>query len=299
MEQASLPVGKVGYVALLGRPNTGKSTFLNTVLNYHLAPVSRKPQTTRKRLLGVYSEDGAQILFLDTPGIHEGGSELDVAMMSAIRHSLQSADVVLCLVDPTRRPGAEDQLAAKTAAAAAKPVIIGLNKSDLATPEEQAAAEKFWRELIPAGTVLRFCALQLLTLQPVLQALRERLPQGPFLCPPDTLTDAFERVLGTELIREALLENLEEEVPHATAVVIDAWEEDPDRRRIRATLHVEREQQKAILIGAGGQMIKRLRLEARKKLEDLCGMRVELTLWVKVTPDWRRNKGALREFGYL
>jgi len=299
MERSVLPSGKVGYVALVGRPNTGKSTFLNTVLNYHLAPVSRKPQTTRQRLLGVYTEDGAQILFLDTPGIHEGGSELDGAMASAIRRSLQEADVVLCLVDPTRPPGAEDQLAARTAAAAAKPVIIGLNKSDLATAAQQAEAERFWRELIPAGAVLRFCALQLRTLKPVLQALRERLPEGPFLCPPDTLTDAFERVLGTELIREALLENLEEEVPYATAVVIDAWEEEPDRRRIRATLHVERAPQKGILIGAGGQMIKRLRLAARKKLEELCGMRVELTLWVKVTPDWRRNPSALREFGYL
>lgn len=293
------PVGRVGYVALLGRPNTGKSTFLNQVLQVHLAPVSDKPQTTRRRLLGIHSTAATQMLFIDTPGLHEGGSLLDTAMLASIRRALEDADTVLCLADPLRSFGREDASVAETAAARGRPVVVMLNKCDVAEAALVDAAEAEWRRRLPEAAVLRGCALQPATLQPVLAALSARLPQGPFLYPADTLTDAFERSLGTDLIREAVLELLREEVPHATAVEIEEWREREDRRLVKAVLHVEREQQKAIVLGHGGAMIRQIREAAARKLGDLCGVPVQVQLWVKVSPDWRRDRVKLREFGYL
>ncbi|MFA4944048.1 MAG: GTPase Era [Lentisphaeria bacterium] len=284
-------------MALVGRPNTGKSTFLNTVLQTHLAPVSAKPQTTRRRLLGVWSGEGGQILFLDTPGVFQGASELDRAMGGAVQAALADADAVLCLVDPLRPPGAEDAQVAAAIHGLAKPVLVGLNKADLASPGQLERAAAWWRERLPAAPQFRFAATRRETLDAVLAALAERLPRGPFLFDPEDLTDQVARVLGAELIRETVLEALDEEVPHAVAVEIDQWREEGARTRIRATLHVEREAHKPILIGAAGRMIRQLTRQSEPKLAELCGGPVKLQLFVKVTEKWRQRRDFLERLG--
>ena len=296
MTTEAWPQGKVGYAVLLGRPNSGKSTFLNTLLGFHLAPVSPKPQTTRKRLMGVLSGKDWQILFLDTPGVYEGKDDLDHTMQSAIRRSLRDADVIILLADPTRSPGTEDQKVADLAAGNGKPVVLVLNKADLCSRDQQKVTQDFYTGFLPQAPVFSACANDLKTLAPVMKAVQTVLPDGPFLYPADTMTDTFERQIGVELIRETLLENLQDEVPHATAVVIEKWEEPEHERRIQAVLHVERPSQKAILIGEDGHMIKQLGRQAERKLEELLGVPVRLKLWVKVTPDWRKNRGLVKEF---
>jgi len=298
MEQETWPTGRVGFVVLLGRPNTGKSTLLNTVLNYHLAPVSAKPQTTRRRLLGIYSTRDRQFLFLDTPGIHAGAHAIDEAMLSAIHRAVRDADVVLCLADPLRRFGDEDGLAAQVARESGKPVVVAINKSDLADTETLAKARAAWAEALPGVPQFVVCALEKRTVEPVLDAVAERLTEGPFLYGTDEITDAFERQIGIELIRETLMEQLRDEVPHSTAVEIESWSESETERRIGAVLHVERATQKAILIGAGGHQIRELRNAAQRKLETLCGVPVHLQLHVKVSENWREKQSLLREFGY-
>ncbi|MEI8079881.1 MAG: GTPase Era [bacterium] len=295
------PLGHVGFVALLGRPNTGKSTLLNSVLDYHLAAVSPRPQTTRRRLLGVYSTDGMQALFLDTPGVHAGGGPLDEAMQEGVRRALHDADVVVLMADPTRLPGqAEDQKVLELAIAAHKPVILVLNKRDVTNAEQQEAVRAFFAPSLPPATpVVHISALNKGSLGPLLAAIRARLPEGPFLYPADMLTDTIERHVGAELIREVLLDLLSAELPHAIAVEIEAWKELHDQREISAVLHVERDSQKRIVIGEGGRMIKQIRDDAKKKLAELCGAPVHLDLWVKVSDDWRKNKNRLGEFGLL
>ena len=294
------PRGRVGHVALLGRPNTGKSTLLNALLDFHLAAVSPKPQTTRRQLLGIASGAGYQFLFLDTPGVHEPQDELGEAMLNAVRGALRDADVVVCITDPTREPGAEDRLVAELGARAGKPVVLLLNKRDVHKPEQRQVTEAFYRQILPSDTLsLAVTALEPRTLEPLVEAIRARLPEGPFLYPADTLTTAFERQIGAELIRETLLDVLRDEVPHATAITIESWDESREERRISATLHVERDSQKAIIIGERGLQIKEIRQIACEKLEALVDAPVFLELWVKVSKDWRRHRTSLRDFGYI
>jgi len=293
---ADWPAGKVGFVALVGRPNVGKSTFLNTALDYRLAAVSPKPQTTRRRWLGIRSDADSQMLFLDTPGVHAPSHALGEAMVEGARTALRDADVVIGLADPTRRPGAEDRLVAELLAACRRPLLLALNKTDIATPEDMARTEAFFREYLPDVPCFRIAAIHKSTLDPLLERVKDLLPGGPFLFPPDAVTDAMERQIGAELIREAVLEHLQHEVPHATAVTIEAWEELPKKRRIAAVLHVERESQKAIVIGRDGSMLSQIRRSAVPKLVELCGIRIELRLRVKVSEDWRRHRGQAREF---
>ncbi len=295
---AGWPSGKVGYAVLLGRPNTGKSTFLNTALEYHLAPVSPKPQTTRRRLLGVFSARDAQILFLDTPGVHEAPDALHQAMMEAVRRALADADVILCLADSTRKPGTEDELAASAAAQAGKPVLLLVNKADIAEPAMLAETQAWWKERLPAAEQRVITATSRTDVLNVLELAKTHLPQGPFLYDPEILTTDYERDIGAELIREAVLETLREEVPHATAVEVEEWKETDERVRVKAVLHVERDSQKGILIGRGGQMLKLLRKAAVARLEPMCGRPVSIELFVKVTDHWRRDKAAIRRFGY-
>ncbi|NLF18514.1 MAG: GTPase Era [Lentisphaerae bacterium] len=294
--QAAWPQGRVGYVGLLGRPNAGKSTLLNTILGQHLAAVSAQPQTTRRRFLGVYSAPGLQALFLDAPGVHRPAHELGQCMESAIDRVLAESDLILCLADPTRPPGAEDLLVAERAARAACPVFLVLNKVDRAGAADQARQEAFYRERLPQAPVFRLCALDRPSLEPLLAALREALPAGPFLHDPEAVTDAYTRDIGAELIREACLEQLRQEVPHAIAVTVDEWLDSGSPVRVQATLHVERDSQKRIVVGRGGAMIKAIRTAAEQKLAGLCDGPAALRLWVKVSPDWRQRRSLLRDF---
>ena len=288
-------IGRTGYVALLGRPNTGKSTLLNTVLHRHLAAVSPKPQTTRKYLLGIYTDDDSQILFLDAPGIHSGKIAIDEAMDASIRRVMHDADVVVCMVDPTREPGAEDGLAVAAAVKSKKPVIIAINKNDVATEEQVAASLEFYRKSLPDAPVVRIVALDIEKVQSLLTLIKERLPEGPFLYSEDEMTDVYERDVAAELIRETLLEELKQEVPHCVAVTIDSWKESGNRISIEATLNVEREGHRGIILGQGGSMIKHIRECATTKIAEFCGVRINLRLFVKVVPDWRNRKRFLKD----
>ena len=295
--ERTIRYGKTGYVALLGRPNTGKSTLLNTILHRHLAAVSSKPQTTRKHLLGIFTDQHAQILFLDAPGIHKGRIAIDDAMDRSINRVLDDADIIVCLVDPTRQPGEEDLLAAQRAASVAKKCIIVINKIDVATEEGIAKSLEFYRQYLPEAPVLKIAAIDENRVKPLMALLKKELPQGPFLYDEDDLTDVYERDIAAELIRETLLEKLRQEVPHGIAVVVDKWQEKDGKVSISATLHIEREAHKAIIIGRGGEMIKSIRISAAKRIGEFIQARVVLSLFVKVTPDWRNNLRFLNEVG--
>jgi GTP-binding protein Era len=290
--------GHTGFVALLGRPNTGKSTLVNTILEVHLVPVSEKPQTTRRNCLGIHTTDSAQILFLDAPGVHLGRDALDEAMDAAVNQTLADADTILVLCDPTRPPGKEDAMVADRAAQTKKPLFLALNKTDVATPEQVDGMETFYTQRLPQAPVYRIVAHQRDSVGDLINDITQSLPEGPFVFPIDDLTDATERDLAVELIREALLHILRDEVPHAVAVTIDDWSDTPDASLIQATLNVERGSHKQIVIGRGGSMIKRIKREATSRLEHLCDRKVNLKLWVKVAPKWRQNKRALRDFRF-
>jgi len=289
--------GATGYVALIGRPNTGKSTFLNTVLHRHLAAVSSKPQTTRKHLLGILTDDDSQILFLDTPGIHQAKLALDASMDRSILRVLEDSDVVMCLADPTRKPGEEDVLAAERAKAARKPTIVVLNKCDLAAPEQIAEMTESYRVHFPKAPFFRMTALEEDSCSPVVSYLKTLLPRGPFLYAEDEITDVYEREIAQEFIRETLLEQLRQEVPHCIAVQVDRWQEKESRISIGATLYIERAGHKAIVIGRGGERIRRIRQVSAGKIREFCGKHVELSLFVKLREDWRDNKSFLNEIG--
>lgn len=296
-ESAPWPSGRVGYVALLGRPNVGKSTLMNTLLDFHLAAVSAKPQTTRRACLGILSDDSSQILFLDVPGVHVPQDELDEAMDRSVMRALQDADVILCMADSSRPFGKEDRMVAARAANSGKPVLLAVNKVDAAPPGGVAAMQEAYLKTLGDVPAFRICARGRQTLDLLLMALVENLPEGPFLHDPEMVSDTYEREIASELIREALMESLREEVPHAMAVTVDEWKETGKACRITATLHVERETQKGIVIGKGGTMLNSIRALAVKKLREIREETIRLRLYVRVTPDWRRRRNILRDFG--
>lgn len=296
-ENNTMRFGKTGYVALLGRPNTGKSTLLNTMLGQHLAAVSSKPQTTRKHLLGIFTDKDAQILFLDAPGIHRSKIAIDDSMDRSIARVLEDADMIVCMADPTREPGDEDTLAAERAAAAGKETVIAINKIDIATKEQIKSCLEFYKKYLPKAQAVEIAAIDEQKAAPLLNHLKKHLPSGPFLYDEDELTDVYERDIAAEFIRETLLEQLKQEVPHCIAVVIDKWTDKDGKIAISATLHIEREGHKAIIIGKGGERIKAIRIAAAKRISEFVQAHVTLSLFVKVTPDWRNNKRFLTDMG--
>jgi len=298
-EDSSWPSGHVGYVALLGRPNVGKSTLLNAMVDYRLAAVSSKPQTTRRRWLGARSDDDSQILFLDIPGVHAGENALDESMQHSIERAVADADLLVCIVDPTRVPGCEDQMVVDLAAAAAKPRLLVINKTDAASAEQVQQQLQFYTQQLQWQQQLCLAAVQPATLTPLIAAIKQLLPRGPFFYERDFVSTALEREIAADIVREAVLESLRDEVPHATAVDVEKWEETPAKIKLWAALYVERETQKQIVIGRGGEMIEQIRKMATNKLVDVLERRVQLRLHVKVVPHWRRNKGVLRQLDLL
>lgn len=293
--------GKTGYVALIGRPNTGKSTLLNTLLKRHLAAVSPKPQTTRRHLLGIYTDADAQMLFLDAPGIHKPrlahDEALDEAMNRSINRVMEDADIILCLVDPTRAPGEEDALAVDRVAAAGKKAVIAVNKIDIASPEQIEKSLAFYSGRLAEAPTIRIAAVSPERTAPLLSLLKSLLPSGPFMYDENEITDVYERDIAAEFIREALLELLRQEVPHCIAVTVDKWTDKGKSISIGATLHIEREAHKAIVIGRGGTMIRNIRLAAVRKISEFTQSHVDLSLFVKLSEDWRSNKRFLSENG--
>lgn len=289
--------GHTGYVALLGRPNTGKSTFLNTVLGCHLAAVSAKPQTTRKSMLGIYNDADSQIVFLDAPGVHPYHIALDEAMAEAVSKVMSDADLVVCLVDPTRVPGQEDAMVAELAAACTKPVLLVLNKTDISTPQQRQASLDFYHQKLPAAETYLMTASDAASAQGLIDRLKARLPYDIYLYDREEVTTAYERDIAAELIRETLLEKLQDEIPHCIAVTVDSWKTLAENDfLVRATLILEREAHKGIVIGKGGSMIKAIRRASQQKISELCqGANIILELTVKVVPNWRKHKQFLKD----
>jgi GTP-binding protein Era len=290
-----------GFVAILGKPNAGKSTLVNTLLGQKIAAVSPRPQTTRRRQLGILTTPTAQIVFVDTPGVHTPRHKLGRFFNQEAEEALVGVDIVLTLVDASSAPDEDDQrIASLLARMRHKPsLVLGLNKRDLLSAEQLEKRQAVYHALVPDAIVLAFSATNRLGLDALLQMLISRLPLRPAEFPAEQLTDLYEREIAAELIRESALIFLRDEVPHALAVRMDEYTERGEEGAfIAATLFVERDSQKGIIIGEGGAMLKKIGSAARKEIEAMSGRRVFLELRVKLSKNWRNNEAALRRFGY-
>lgn len=295
----ALPEGphRSGFVALVGRPNVGKSTLLNALLGQKVAIVSPKPQTTRTAIRGILTRPDAQIVFVDTPGIHEPRNRLGAYMVKQARRAIPDADVVCMVVDITRPPGSLDErIAALVRKASARRILV-LNKIDLRTKRGSDNLQAY-RALAPWDMEVAVSALRGHGLDALVDEIVRLLPEGPPLYPEEQVTDLSEREIAAELVREQVLRYTQHEVPHSVAVEIEEWEEKENVTYIRMTILVERETQKAILIGAGGSMLKKIGSGARQAIEAMLERPIYLDLWVKARDHWRDDPNALRWLGY-
>lgn len=301
-EENTLPIDyRSGFVALIGRPNVGKSTLLNALLQQKIAITSPKPQTTRNQVLGILTLAQAQIVFIDTPGIHAPKHKLGAFMVDQAVRAVPDADVILWMVDVTEPLQPEDQRIAGLLAARhdAQPVVLGLNKIDRVDETVLDAQRAAFQALLAPTAEVAFSATQRRHLDELLAVLCDLLPPGPQYYPADQVTNVQERFVAAELVREQVLRHLHEEVPHAVAVVVEEFKErTSDMTYVAATIYVERESQKGIVLGEAGKMLKRIGQDARREIEQLLSTRVYLELWVKVVPHWRRDDAYLRRFGY-
>lgn len=290
---------KSGFAAVVGRPNVGKSTLLNALLGFKVAIVSNKPQTTRNTVQCVLTRPDAQIVFLDTPGLHKPLHRLGEYMVKSTFRALEDIDVVVWLIEMGQWAIADEHIL-RELGSVRQPVILAVNKIDMVDPSkhegflQEMAGKRDFAAIIPVS------AQEGTNLKQLENEIVARLEEGPQYYPDDWVTDQPERFLVAEFIREELLARTEEEIPHSIAVDVDQIEEDEKRDliRIRATIYVERESQKGIVIGRGGHLLKDVGISAREQIERLFGTKVYLALWVKVKKDWRNKPGALREFGY-
>lgn len=286
-----------GFVALAGRPNTGKSTLLNRLVGHKVAITSSVPQTTRTRLQGVLTLPGVQIVFVDTPGLHDPRHRLGERMVAETREALGDADAVLAVFDVSVPLTAEDRLTAALVRRVGKPAVAALNKADRVSREDLAAREAEIRGLAPFTAALPVSAARGEGLPGLLEAVAALLPEGPQYFPPEMMTDRSEQFLVRELIREQAIALTREELPHGIAVELEEFAERPkDLTYIRATVHVERESHKKMLIGREGRRLKEIGRRARAEIERLLGGRVYLDLWVKTSKDWRDREELIRAF---
>ncbi len=292
---------KSGFVTIIGRPNVGKSTLMNQLIGQKIAITSKKPQTTRNRIQTVYTDNSrGQIVFLDTPGIHQAKNKLGEYMVHVAENSLRDVDVILWLVEPSNYVGAGEQHIVKQLEKAKLPVILIINKIDMVEREKILEYIDTYRKIYDFDEIIPVSALRGTNLSDVIDSIYKYLPYGPMFYDEDTVTDQPKRQIVAEIIREKSLHALEEEVPHGIAVVIESMK---DRKKgnmtdIEATIVCERESHKGIIIGKGGAMLKKIGSNARFEIERLLECKVNLKLWVKVKKDWRDSDSLMKNFGY-
>ena len=291
---------KSGFATLIGRPNVGKSTLMNHLIGQKIAITSNKPQTTRNRIQTVYTCEEGQIIFLDTPGIHKAKNKLGEYMVNVAERTLNEVDVILWLVEPSTFIGKGERHIAKQLEQTRTPVILVMNKIDTVAKEDIPRFLDAYRQIYDFAEMIPVSALRGKNLQTVIDCILKYLPYGPQFYDEDTVTDQPQRQIVAELIREKALRCLEEEIPHGIAVAIDSMKERPggDIMDIDATIICERDSHKGIVIGKGGAMLRKIGSQARKDIEDMLEMKVNLQLWVKVKKDWRDSDFMIKNFGY-
>ena len=291
---------KSGFVALIGRPNVGKSTLMNHLIGQKIAITSEKPQTTRNRIQTVFTDERGQIVFLDTPGIHKAKNKLDTYMVNVAEHTLKEVDVILWLVEPASYIGANEQHIAEQLSRVKTPVVLVINKIDTIDKEALVKLINLYKDIIPLAEIVPVSALRGKNTKELLSVIFSYLPEGPQYFDEDTVTDQPMRQIAAELIREKALRNLSEEVPHGIAVVIERMKERGTTGffDIDATIICERDSHKGIIIGKGGTMLRKIGTEARREIEALMDARVNLKIWVKVRKEWRDNELYLKNYGY-
>ncbi|NVM20421.1 MAG: GTPase Era [Desulfobacterales bacterium] len=291
---------KSGFIAIIGAPNVGKSTLLNQLLGQKIAITSGKPQTTRHRILGVVHQPGAQLIFLDTPGIHRARGALNVRMVEVATKVLADVDLVVFLTDATYPDNPSDEIIIKSLRKRDLPAILAINKVDLVEKEILLPLIEQWQKEYPFRAIVPISALERIQIDELLAEMVAVLPQGPLYYPEDTVTDQPKRFIAAEMIREKVFRLTGEEIPYAVAVTVESFKERPgkDRIDIHATIHVERDSQKGIIVGKHGAMLKRIGERARQDIEHMVGCKVFLKLWVRVQKRWTRDTKAIRRFGY-
>ena len=289
---------KSGFAALIGRPNVGKSTLMNCLIGQKIAITSKKPQTTRNRIQTVYTSEEGQIVFVDTPGIHKAKNKLGDYMVNVAEHSLREVDVILWLVEPTDYIGAGEQHIIEELKKVKTPIILVINKIDTVKKEQLLAYIDIYRKQLDFVEIVPVSALKKDNTDVLIAQIMKYLPEGPAFYDEDTITDQPTRQIVAELIREKVLRSIDEEIPHGVAVTIESMKYGKKLVDINAIIICERDSHKGIIIGKGGQMLKKIGSLARPEIEDLLEQHVNLQLWVKVKKDWRDSDFLIKNFGY-
>lgn len=292
---------KSGFISIIGRPNVGKSTFLNRVIGQKIAIMSDKPQTTRNKIQGVLTREASQMVFIDTPGIHKPKHKLGEFMIKVSKNTLREVDIIMFMVNAEQGIGKGDEFILELLEGTKTPVFLVVNKIDQIHPDELVQTIETYKGKFPFAEIVPISALQGNNVDELLQTIDEYLPEGPQYYPADQVTDHPERFIISEMIREKVLHLTREEIPHSIAVVIDKIKRDDENEnmiRVQATIMVERDSQKGIVIGKRGALLKEVGTQARKDIEMLLGSKIFLELWVKVQKDWRNKSAHLRDFGY-
>ncbi|MHB8846514.1 MAG: GTPase Era [Nitrospirota bacterium] len=287
-----------GFIAIVGRPNVGKSTLMNCLLGEKISIISDKPQTTRNRIRGILSLPDAQLVFIDTPGIHKPLHKMNEIMVNTALGTYNEVDAIMLLVEATEKPGAGDKFIIDSLAKVKTPVILVINKVDLIAKERLLPLMQEYSGLANFAEIIPVSALKK-DLGGLLDAIMKRIRKGPKYFPDDQLTDQPERFVVAEIIREKVFELTKDEIPYSTAVVIEEMKEEPELTRILATIYVDRDSQKGIVIGRNGALLKEIGTRARKDAEKLLGVKVFLQLWVKVKKGWRDDDRMLRNVGII
>ena len=298
--QEKLQEFKSGFVAIVGAPNVGKSTLLNQVLGEKISITSKKPQTTRNRILGVVHRPASQIIFLDTPGVHRAKRPLNIRIVETALSALGNVDIVLVMIDAANQDTESETFIVQKLQEIKRPVVLVLNKIDLIKKPALLTIMDNWTKFYPFETIIPISAILGDQIEELIKAIETLMPKGPAYFPEETITDLPERFIAAEMIREKVFRLTGQEIPYSTAVTVDSFSEKKKRSlvKIDATIHVERSSQKGMVIGKNGSMLKMIGTEARKEIERMVGTKVFLKLFVRVHKNWSKDTKALRRLGY-